>query len=98
MSDTTLRLVNRICQEGIARNRAKVEESGRKGDKHSAAFYLSVQERYERVLAEVHERVAPPGTLDTLINLNIEESQFDPQRTAAAGATSSAQEASLRLG
>ncbi len=95
MSDTTLRVLNRICQEGISRNRAKAEEFELKGDKHAAAFYLSVQERYEQVLAEVSGRVTPPGALDALINLNIEESQFDP-RLALHGAGSSAPEASPR--
>ena len=90
MSDTTLRLVNRICEEGITRNRAKAEEFERKGDHHAAAFYLSVQERYERVLAGVVGRVPPPGALDTLISLNIEESQFESQRMARLGASTPA--------
>src|SRR5688572_20056366 len=96
MSDTTLRLVNRICEEGISRNRAKAEEFERKGDNRAAAFYSSVQERYAEVLAGVSGRVPPPGALDTLINLNIEESQFDPQRMAPPVASSSKPEASRR--
>jgi hypothetical protein len=80
MSDSTLRVVNRICQERIARNREKAAESERNGNRYAAAFYSSIQERYERVLADCSGRVPPPGTLDTLINLNIEESQFDPGR------------------
>jgi len=83
MSDTTHRVMYRICQEGIARSKAKVEECEAMGDRDGAAFYLSIQERYEQTLTEVTARVPRAGTLDTLINLNIEESTFVPRRTVS---------------
>src|SRR5688500_5623241 len=93
MSDTTHRVMYRICQEGIARSRAKAEECEAMGDQDGAAFYSSIQERYERTLIEVTARVPRAGTLDTLINLNIEESAFVPKRETPPPAPSSSRSA-----
>ena len=93
MSETTHRVMYRICQEGIARSKAKAEELEAAGDKYGAAFYTSIQERYERALTDVVTRVPPAGTLDTLINLNIEEMTFVPKRPPTLSAPSSSRPA-----
>jgi hypothetical protein len=93
MSETTHRVMYRICQEGIARSKAKAEECEAMGDQDGAAFYLSIQERYEQTLTEVTARVPRAGTLDTLINLNIEESTFVPKRPTTSSAPSSSRSA-----
>jgi hypothetical protein len=93
MSETTHRVMYRICQEGIARSKAKAEECEAMGDRHGAAFYLSILERYEQTLTEVTARVPRAGTIDTLINLNIEESTFVPKRATTPSAPASSRSA-----